>query len=166
MKVIDSVQEMRSNRSGLTQPVALVPTMGGLHRGHEKLLEEARKRSKTLVASLFLNPLQFDQVSDLDSYPNDRLRDLEIFRYHHVDIVFAPEIGEMYPQNSQTLVDPGPLGKVLEGCRRPGHFVGVSTIVTKLLTLIRPDVAFLGSKDAQQVVIVRRLVKDLFLIPK
>ena len=163
MRVIETVEEMRSARAGLAPPVALVPTLGGLHAGHEALLNEARGRAATVVASLFLNPTQFDDAADLDSYPRDRARDLEIFKRNGVDIVFAPPAEEMYPAGAETAVDPGPTGRVLEGQSRPGHFIGVATVVTKLLALIRPDVALFGAKDAQQLVIVRRLVRDLLL---
>lgn len=163
MRVIETVQEMRSARAELVPPVALVPALGGLHAGHEALLNEAHARAATVVASLFLNPIQFDDAADLDSYPRDRALDLEVFRRNGVNIVFAPPVKEMYPAGAETAVDPGPIGSVLEGRRRPGHFTGVATVVTKLLALIRPDVALFGAKDAQQLVIVRRLVRDLLL---
>ncbi len=163
MRVIETVEAMRLARAELAPPVALVPTLGGLHAGHEALLSEARGRAATVVASLFLNPTQFDDAADLDSYPYDRARDLEIFERNGVDVVFAPPVEEMYPAGAETAVDPGPIGRVLDGRSRPGHFIGVATVVTKLLALIRPDVALFGAKDAQQLVIVRRLVRDLLL---
>ena len=163
MRVIETVEEMRFARAELAPPVALVPTLGGLHAGHEALLTEARGRAAVVVASLFLNPTQFDDAADLDSYPRDRARDLEIFKRNGVDIVFAPTVEEIYPVGAETSVDPGLIGRVLEGRSRPGHFSGVATVVAKLLALIRPDVAFFGAKDAQQLVIVRRLVRDLLL---
>ena len=154
---------MRAVRASVASPVALVPTMGALHSGHEALLEMARALGKTVVASLFVNPTQFAEGEDFESYPRDRDRDLAIFKQRGVDAVFAPPVDEMYPSGGSMLVDPGPIGDLLEGRQRPGHFRGVTTIVTKLFALIRPDLAMFGEKDAQQLVVVRHLVRDLML---
>lgn len=147
----------------MESPVGLVPTMGALHAGHEALLRAARTRAHTVIASLFVNPTQFAEGEDFAKYPRSFERDLEAFERDGVDFVFAPDVEEMYPEGATTFVDPGPIGAILEGHYRPGHFRGVATVVTKLFGLIRPDFAVFGEKDAQQLVIVRRLVRDLLL---
>lgn len=161
MRLIETVSEMHAARAELSGPVALVATLGGLHRGHEALLDHARSVGRSLVSSLFLNPTQFNDPADLESYPADRARDLEVLEHHGVDVVFAPTVTEMYPEGASTEVDPGRLARILEGAHRPGHFVGVATIVTKLLTILRPDIAVWGAKDAQQNVVIRRVTRDL-----
>lgn len=161
MRFATTVDEMRRARAELSGPVAMMATLGGMHAGHEALLERARAEGASLVASLFLNPTQFDDPSDLERYPADREADLEIFRRHGVDVVFAPTVDEMYPGGASTMVDPGSVATVLEGAHRPGHFTGVATIVTKILTVIRPDIAVWGAKDAQQNVVIRRVARDL-----
>lgn len=163
MRVIESADEIRAVRRSCAEPVALVPTMGALHAGHLALLETARSHSRTSFASLFVNPTQFGPGEDFDAYPRDPDRDLATFEAYDIDYVFMPSVEEMYPPGGTTTVDPGAIGTVLEGRARPGHFKGVATVVTKLLILIRPDVAVFGEKDAQQVVVIRRLVKDLLL---
>ena len=157
---------MHAERARAESPVAMMATLGSMHAGHEALLEAARAAGRTVVASLFLNPTQFDDPSDLERYPVDVECDLEIFAAHGVDVVFKPSVTEMYPDGGSTTVDPGPLGRVLEGARRPGHFTGVATVVAKLLTIIRPDVAVWGAKDAQQNVVVRRISRDLGMAVK
>jgi len=154
---------MREARTDMQSPVGLVPTMGALHAGHEALLDRGRDESAVLVASLFVNPTQFGPDEDFGRYPRDRDRDLAIFERHGVDAVFAPPVAEMYPEGETTRVDTGNLGEVLEGAGRPGHFLGVATVVTKLFAVVRPDLAFFGEKDAQQLRIVRRLARDLVL---
>lgn len=161
MKVVTTVAEMHAARATLPGPVAMMATLGGMHEGHEALLRKAREEGRSLVASLFLNPTQFDDAADLERYPTDRDRDLTTFREHGVDAVFAPTVDEMYPPGASTGVDPGPLATVLEGAHRPGHFRGVATVVAKILTVLRPDVAVWGAKDAQQNVIIRRISRDL-----
>lgn len=161
MRVVETVAGMHEVRGALAGPVAMMATLGGMHAGHEALLERARREGTSLVASLFLNPTQFDDPGDLARYPTDRERDLEVFRRRGVDVVFAPTVEEMYPPGSSTVVDPGPLGRVLEGAHRPGHFLGVATVVAKILTVLRPDVAVWGAKDAQQNVVIRRISRDL-----
>lgn len=161
MRFVTTVDEMRRVRADLPGPVAMMATLGGMHAGHEALLDRAGVEGDSVVASLFLNPTQFDDPSDLERYPADREADLEIFARHGVDVVFAPTVEEMYPDGASTTVDPGPIATVLEGAHRAGHFKGVATIVTKILTVIRPDVAVWGAKDAQQNVVIRRVARDL-----
>ena len=159
--MITTVAEMHAARAQLDAPVAMMATLGGMHEGHRALLGRARETGASVVASIFLNPTQFDDPGDLERYPGDRDEDLEIFRTHGVDVVFAPTVAEMYPEGSSTEVDPGPVARVLEGAHRPGHFRGVATVVTKILTVLRPDVAVWGAKDAQQNVVIRRVSLDL-----
>jgi pantoate--beta-alanine ligase len=143
--------------------VGLVPTMGALHDGHLALLAAARARCDTVVMSLFVNPAQFGEPADLEGYPRDEARDLELARIAGVDAVFAPSAEEMYPPGYQTWVDVTELGALLEGERRPGHFRGVATICLKLFNAVRPDLVWFGQKDAQQVEVLRRMIVDLHL---
>ena len=143
--------------------VGLVPTMGALHAGHEALLGAARRDCDTVVMSLFVNPAQFGDPTDLNGYPRDEGRDLEVARAAGVDVVFAPTAAELYPAGYQTWVEVTELGAILEGAHRPGHFRGVATVCLKLFTIVRPDVAYFGQKDAQQVEVLRRLIADLHL---
>lgn len=152
------------------RPVGLVPTMGALHEGHASLIRAARERvsrdghSGPVVVSIFVNPLQFGPHEDLDRYPRTLEADLEVCEREGADIVFAPGVDEVYPGGlPQVTVRPGPLGKILEGKTRPGHFRGVLTVVAKLLGLVRPDVAVFGEKDYQQLTLIRRMVLDLNL---
>jgi len=156
MKVVRTIAELETApRTGL------VPTMGALHDGHVALLRAARRENDTVVMSLFVNPAQFDERSDLAAYPRDEARDLEIAQSEGVDVVFAPAADELYPPGFATWVDPGETGA--EGKARPGHFRGVATVCLKLFDLVRPDRAYFGQKDAQQLAVVRRLVRDLNL---
>ena len=142
--------------------VAFVPTMGALHRGHAALLDDARPRADRLVASIFVNPLQFAPGEDLERYPRTFDADVELCGDHGVDVVFAPSVDEVYPGGEPAVtVEPGPLGTVLEGASRPGHFRGVLTVVAKLFGLVAPDVAVFGEKDYQQLVLIRRMTSDL-----
>jgi pantoate--beta-alanine ligase len=146
--------------------VALVPTMGALHEGHASLMRTARERvaDGRVVVSIFVNPLQFGAGEDLDRYPRTLEDDLRICEREGVDIVFAPSVDEVYPGGEpQVSVEPGPLGRVLEGKTRPGHFRGVLTVVAKLLGLVRPDVAVFGQKDYQQLALILRMALDLNL---
>ena len=144
--------------------VGLVPTMGALHRGHVSLFEVARAGCDLVVATVFVNPLQFGSADDLEKYPRNCSGDLAVASDAGVDVVFAPSVDEMYPTGSpSTTVQPGAMADRLEGASRPGHFAGVATVVTKLFSLVGPSRAFLGEKDFQQLVIVRRLVADLEL---
>ncbi len=153
-------------RRGLAAPVVLVPTMGALHEGHRALLRQAREIASPngcVVVSVFVNPLQFGPGEDLDRYPRTLPDDVLIAAEEGADLVFAPNAAQMYPRPQLITVDPGPVGRVLEGESRPGHFAGVLTVVAKLLQLVRPDVAVFGEKDAQQLALVRRMVADLDL---
>ena len=144
--------------------VAFVPTMGALHDGHRSLLARGRAERDVLAMSVFVNPLQFGRHEDLAAYPRDLDRDLEIAKRDGVDLVFAPSENEMYPAGPPAVtVEPGPLGDRLEGESRPGHFRGVCTVVAKLFGLAGPCTAYLGEKDAQQLAVVRRMVRDLEL---
>ena len=158
MRITKSFAETRLVATGT---VGLVPTMGFLHEGHLSLIELARKQSDTVVMSLFVNPLQFDRDDDLSRYPRDLERDVELAEAAGADIVFAPEIDEMYPIEQLTRVNVMGLSDELEGPNRPGHFEGVATVVAKLLAGIQPDCSFFGRKDAQQLAIVRRMAADL-----
>jgi pantoate--beta-alanine ligase len=137
--------------------------MGALHAGHLSLLRAAREDCRTVVMSLFVNPAQFGESYDFASYPRDEERDLEAADSAGVDLVFAPSTDEMYPLGHQTWVDVTELGSILEGQFRPGHFRGVATVVLKLLVVIGPDLVYFGQKDAQQVEVIRRMIRDLAL---
>ncbi|HWG56672.1 MAG TPA: pantoate--beta-alanine ligase, partial [Gaiellaceae bacterium] len=146
--------------------VGLVPTMGALHAGHVALLAAARAESTTVVASLFVNPAQFSEATDLARYPRDEERDAAVAAEAGVDLLFVPPAEEMYPPGFQTWVDVEELGAVLEGVHRPGHFRGVATVCLKLFNLVRPRRAYFGQKDAQQVAVLRRMLRDLDLEPE
>jgi pantoate--beta-alanine ligase len=142
--------------------IALVPTMGALHDGHRQLMRTARRLPGTvLAASIFVNPLQFGPNEDYDRYPRPLEADLKVCEEERVELVFTPSREEMYPGGPEVTIDPGPLGRELEGASRPGHFAGVLTVVSKLFTIIRPDYAVFGEKDYQQLTLIRKLVRDL-----
>jgi len=141
----------------------LVPTMGALHAGHRALLRRARAECDEVVMSLFVNPAQFGPGEDFDRYPRDEERDRAIAAEDGVDRVFAPTVAEMYPDGFATTVSVGELGRSFEGAHRPGHFDGVATVVAKLFNLVRPDAAYFGQKDAQQLAVIRRMTADLAL---
>jgi pantoate--beta-alanine ligase len=164
MRVVRTVAEARVALAALPRPLGLVPTMGALHEGHLALVHAARERCAAVVASLFVNPTQFGAGEDFARYPRDEARDLALFEEAAVDVVFAPAPAAMYAADASTTVHVGgPISESLEGADRPGHFDGVATVVTKLLTIVRPEVAFFGQKDAQQLALIRRLVRDLDL---
>jgi pantoate--beta-alanine ligase len=144
-------------------PVGLVPTMGALHAGHVALFQAARRQCRTVVASLFVNPAQFSEAADLAAYPRDAPRDARAAAAAGVDLLFAPGAEDMYPPGYATWVEVDGPARGLEGDHRPGHFRGVATVCLKLFMIVRPDVAFFGQKDAQQVAVVRRLARDLDL---
>lgn len=154
----------RQHAAGRT--IAFVPTMGALHDGHMALVDHARTLADRVVVSIFVNPLQFDRPDDFAAYPIDLATDLERCRAGGVDVVYLPTAAEMYPEGFDTRVAPGRLGEGYEGAGRPGHFEGMLTVVTKLLTTVEPDTAVFGQKDAQQLALVRRLVADLDLSPR
>ena len=159
MRVVRTIAELQLDRPDGT--VGLVPTMGSFHEGHLALFQAARKENDVVVVSLFVNPAQFDQPSDLSGYPRDEAHDAELAERAGVDVLFAPSVKELYPDGYETWVDVERLGSILEGESRPGHFRGVATICLKLFNLVRPQRAYFGQKDAQQTAVVRRLVRDL-----
>ncbi len=164
MIVAGTVTEARAELRELPRPLGFVPTMGALHAGHLSLVEAAQSRCASVAASVFVNPTQFGCGEDFDRYPRDEARDLRLLEEAGVAVVFAPTADDMYPRGFATSVSiAGALTESLEGASRPGHFDGVAVVVTKLLGVMRPDVLFLGEKDAQQLAVVRRLVRDLDL---
>jgi pantoate--beta-alanine ligase len=161
MKVVRTIAELRAELAYAPRPVGLVPTMGFFHDGHLSLMRAARAANKTVVVSLFVNPTQFGPTEDLEAYPRDEQGDLELADALGVDIVFAPSVQEVYPDGFDTTVEVGGLTEPLDGAARPGHFKGVTTIVTKLLNMVGPDAAYFGQKDAQQALVIQKLVRDL-----
>ena len=166
MQLFTSISEMREfvrQTRDAGKSLALVPTMGGLHEGHFRLVREARRDSDTVVVSMFVNPAQFGSNEDFTGYPRNLEEDLELLRPYTVDATFAPKTEEMYPEGFQTFVEPGAIAAPVEGTSRPGHFRGVVTVVLKLLNIVAPDVAYFGQKDFQQALVIRRMVEDLDL---
>jgi pantoate--beta-alanine ligase len=161
MKTIRTIAELRAVLAEAPRPVGLVPTMGYFHDGHLSLMRAARAANATVVVSLFVNPAQFGPNEDLEAYPRDEERDLELAEAEGVDILFAPSVEEVYPAGFNTTVEVGDLTEPLDGAARPGHFKGVTTVVTKLLNMVGPDAAYFGQKDAQQALVIHKLVTDL-----
>ena len=161
MRVVTEGREARRLRRELRGSVGLVPTMGALHDGHLSLVRAARAGNDAVAASIFVNPAQFGPGEDLAKYPRSLAKDLARLDAEGVDLVFAPEAASVYPPGFQTWVVPGPLAEPLEGARRPGHFRGVLTVVSKLFHVIEPDRAYFGQKDAQQAILIRRMAADL-----
>jgi pantoate--beta-alanine ligase len=161
VRVARSRPELAAARARLTGRVAVVMTMGALHEGHAELIREARRRADSVVVTVFVNPLQFGAGEDLDRYPRTLDADVQLAAEHGADLVFAPTLDVVYPRQPLVRVSAGPLGEVLEGASRPGHFDGMLTVVLKLLHLVRPDVALFGEKDAQQLACIRSMVRDL-----
>jgi pantoate--beta-alanine ligase len=164
MQIIETVSAMRDWserewRSG--RRIALVPTMGFLHEGHLSLVRDAKKHADRVVVSIFVNPTQFGPGEDFAAYPRDFERDCRLLEKEHIDIVFHPALGAMYPDGAETYVEVEKLSLPLCGAMRPGHFRGVATAVAKLFNMIRPDVAIFGKKDYQQLQVIRRMVRDL-----
>ena len=161
---LDDVVKISRALRGSGRRLALVPTMGALHDGHRQLMRTARRLPNVvLTTSIFVNPLQFGPNEDYDRYPRPLEADLDICRHERVELVFSPERETMYLPDARTTVHPGPLGDELEGAARPGHFAGVLTVVAKLFNIVRPDFALFGEKDYQQLVLVRRMVRELNL---
>jgi pantoate--beta-alanine ligase len=158
---IDEIEELRSSRERLPEPVGFVPTMGYLHEGHLSLVRQARLECASVVASIFVNPTQFGPQEDLAAYPRDLPRDLRLLEDMGVDLVWVPTVEMMYPPGYQTWVSVEEVTRPLEGSRRPTHFRGVTTVVAKLLNSVQPQKAYFGQKDAQQAVVIRRMVEDL-----
>jgi len=165
MELINRRQRMgsvaRKIRREQDKTIGLVPTMGALHDGHLSLVREARRMCDVVVVSVFVNPTQFGPGEDFEKYPRDLTKDTALLTDYNVDYIFAPTVDEVYPKGFSTYVSVEGLSEQLEGSSRPGHFRGVATVVTILLNTVRPDFAFFGQKDAQQALVIRRLVKDL-----
>lgn len=166
LQIIESIEQMReiSSRWSFSADVALVPTMGALHEGHLSLVREASRIASTVVVSIFVNPLQFGPAEDFDKYPRDLHRDASLLASAGAKIVFPPRADEITPPTMELSIDPGRMGRVLCGEYRPGHFAGVATIVSKLFNIVQPGCAIFGWKDAQQFLILRKMVQD-FNIP-
>jgi len=164
MRTVRTVEDVRAAVKGAPGPVGLVPTMGALHDGHLALVRAAREQTRTVVVSLFVNPAQFTEAADLDGYPRDEAHDAALAEAAGADVLFAPPVEVVYPPGFATSVAVAGVTEPMEGARRgASHFDGVATVVTKLLNMVGPDVAFFGQKDAQQLVVIRRLVRDLDL---
>ncbi|WP_237151910.1 pantoate--beta-alanine ligase [Oryzibacter oryziterrae] len=166
MLIVDTIADLRETlaphrRAG--RRIGFVPTMGYLHKGHTTLVDRAREHADVVVASIFVNPLQFAPTEDFARYPRDLPADSRLLEEHGCDILFAPSVEEMYPRPIATHVEVGGLSTILEGERRPGHFRGVATVVAKLFGIVQPDVACFGEKDYQQLAVIRRMVADLSL---
>jgi pantoate--beta-alanine ligase len=160
MKVVEKIADMRQARSELAEPVGFVPTMGFLHEGHLSLVRQAREENASVAISIFVNPTQFGPKEDFKNYPRNIKRDLEMLE-PITDIVFMPSSAEMYPENFDAWVDVGTITEGLEGASRPGHFRGVCTVVAKLFNIVRPNRAYFGQKDAQQLLVIKKMVADL-----
>ncbi len=161
MKIVTTLADLRTARSELAGPLGLVPTMGYLHEGHLSLVRQARAGCAGVATSIFINPTQFGPGEDLDSYPRDLKRDIDLLAAAGVDLVWTPRPDEMYGPGFQTWVTVEELGRPLEGASRPGHFRGVTTVVAKLFNAVQPQRAYFGQKDAQQVTVIRQMVRDL-----
>jgi len=161
MKVIETIGEMKRLRRRLTEPVGFVPTMGYLHEGHLALVRRARAENPSVVVSIFVNPTQFGPQEDFNSYPRDTRRDLALLGKEGTDVVFMPSVVEMYPRQFDSWVEVGKVTERLEGASRPGHFRGVATVCAKLFNIVQPTTAYFGQKDAQQAVVIKKMVADL-----
>lgn len=161
MMIVSTLEELRSARPLLDGPLGLVPTMGYLHEGHISLVRKAREECKSVVVSIFVNPTQFGPTEDLSKYPRDLERDLRMLEAADVDMVWNPSPEVMYPPGYQTWVEVQEMTRPLEGAQRPGHFKGVTTVVSKLFNAVQPDKAYFGQKDAQQAAVIRQMTADL-----
>jgi pantoate--beta-alanine ligase len=161
MKVIEKIDDMKRLRAKLAQPVGLVPTMGYLHEGHLSLVRRASEENPSVVVSIFVNPTQFGPREDFASYPRDPQRDLALLEKEGADVVFMPPAAEMYPPRFDSWVEVGEMTQRLEGASRPGHFRGVATVCAKLFNIIQPTRAYFGQKDAQQLMVIKKMVADL-----
>ncbi len=164
MRTLRTVADVRAELRAAERPIGLVPTMGAFHEGHLSLIRRAREQSATVVVSLFVNPAQFGEQDDLDAYPRDEARDARLAEREGVDFLFAPSGEEVYPPGFDTTVEVGGLTETLEGDpaqRGPEHFSGVTTVVAKLFNMVGPDAAYFGQKDAQQALVISKLVRDL-----
>jgi pantoate--beta-alanine ligase len=163
VRVVRTIAEARAFRAATQGTLALVPTMGAFHAGHASLFAAAREECDTVVVSMFVNPAQFGDEADLLTYPREEEHDLAMAAEAGVDLAFCPSTSEIYPAGFQTWVDVTELGSILEGAHRPGHFRGVATICLKLFNIVRPNIVYFGQKDAQQVEVIRRMLRDLDL---
>lgn len=163
VRTIADVREALREPRGRDARIGLVPTMGAFHDGHLALMRAARRECEVVTVSLFVNPTQFDDPNDLARYPRDEASDAQVADAEGADLLFAPSVDELYADGFETTVDPGTLATTLEGAARPGHFRAVATVCTKLFSIVQPDLAYFGQKDAQQVAVVRRVVADLNL---
>jgi len=163
MQVVGLISEIRTLRQQRSGTVGFVPTMGYLHRGHLALVKQARIENSSVIVSIYVNPIQFGPKEDFSTYPRDLSHDLELLREEGTDIVFVPSDNEMYPPGFSSWVDVEKVAETLEGASRPGHFRGVATVVAKLFNIVQPTRAYFGQKDAQQVVVIKRMVTDLNL---
>ncbi|MFP4698302.1 MAG: pantoate--beta-alanine ligase [Eubacteriales bacterium] len=164
MKVIKTIDELRDTIKPLKlqgKDIGFVPTMGYLHKGHCSLIEKATEENDVIVVSIFVNPTQFGPNEDFDKYPRDLERDLEMAKSSGATIIFVPDVQEIYLQNNKTYVEVKDITEKLCGLKRPGHFRGVTTVVTKLFNIVTPDKAYFGQKDAQQAIVIKKMVKDL-----
>ena len=161
MQVIETIAEVRGLRRQISNSVGFVPTMGYLHQGHLALVKRARSENSIIAVSIFVNPTQFGPREDFGTYPRDLDRDLKLLEEERVDIVFVPSSEEMYPPEFSSWVDVEKVTECLEGAPRPGHFRGVATVVAKLFNIVQPTKAYFGQKDAQQAVVIKRMVADL-----
>jgi pantoate--beta-alanine ligase len=161
MQIAKNIAEMKAFRMKSTGSVGFVPTMGYLHQGHLALVKQARDENSAVVASIFVNPTQFGPTEDFKAYPRDTERDLAMLQKEKTDIVFMPSAEEMYPEGFNSWVDVAKVTDRLEGSYRPGHFKGVATVVAKLFNIVEPNRAYFGQKDAQQVLVIKKMVADL-----
>ncbi len=161
MKVVETIDKMKRLRLKLAEPVGFVPTMGHLHEGHLELVRQAKAENPSVVVSIFVNPTQFGPKEDFASYPRDIPRDLAMLEHVKTDIIFMPSAADMYPPRFSSWVDVEKVTERLEGAVRPGHFRGVTTVVAKLFNIVQPTKAYFGQKDAQQVIVIRKMVADL-----
>ena len=161
IRIVRTRAELRQALSTVPRPVGLVPTMGWLHAGHRALIERARAENATAIVSLFVNPKQFGDPADLEKYPRNEARDIELCRQAGADIVWAPSVEDVYPPGFDTTVHAGAIAEPLEGAARPGHFDGVATVVSILFNIVGADRAYFGQKDAQQLLVIRQMARDL-----
>ena len=166
METLRTAAEAAQAAAGLARPLALVPTMGALHAGHLALVAQARRENASVLATIFVNPLQFGPTEDFSRYPRAFAEDERQLAAAGVDVLFAPSVEEMYPPGFDTSVDPGAIATRFEGALRPGHFCGVATVCLKLFAIARAERVYFGAKDAQQVAVLRQLVRDLALPPE
>jgi pantoate--beta-alanine ligase len=161
VKVLKTIDEIKQLRPKLAEPVGFVPTMGYLHQGHLALVRQARAENPSVAVSIFVNPTQFSPQEDFARYPSDPQRDLALLEKEGTDVVFMPSADEMYPPGFNSWVEVGKVAERLEGAARPGHFRGVATVVAKLFNIVQPDRAYFGQKDAQQLIVIKKMASDL-----